>query len=86
MFPDARGERSHWSTVAAPAKLNLALRIVGRRADGYHLLDSLVAPIALFDQVRVSLERQATTDVALCCTPDSAARLLSLMSAPALSV
>ena len=27
----------------APAKLNLTLQIVGRRDDGYHLLDSLVA-------------------------------------------
>jgi 4-diphosphocytidyl-2-C-methyl-D-erythritol kinase len=29
--------------VAAPAKINLYLHVVGRRADGYHLLDSLVA-------------------------------------------
>jgi len=30
-------------TLAAPAKLNLYLHITGKRADAYHLLDSLVA-------------------------------------------
>ncbi len=30
-------------TVFAPAKVNLTLHVTGRRADGYHLLDSLVA-------------------------------------------
>lgn len=29
-------------TVEAPAKINFALHVVGRRADGYHLLDTLV--------------------------------------------
>ncbi len=35
----------------APAKVNLYLRVVGRRADGYHLLDSLVAFATLADRV-----------------------------------
>jgi 4-diphosphocytidyl-2-C-methyl-D-erythritol kinase len=39
--------------VAAPAKLNLYLHVVGRREDGYHLLDSLVAFAADGDAVTV---------------------------------
>ncbi len=35
----------------APAKVNLYLHIVGRRADGYHLLDSLVAFADIGDRV-----------------------------------
>ncbi len=39
----------------APAKINLALHITGRRRDGYHLLDTLVAFGPVAD--RVSAER-----------------------------
>ncbi len=39
--------------VAAPAKVNLYLHVVGRRADGYHLLDSLVAFAGIGDTVEV---------------------------------
>ena len=40
---------------AAPAKFNLYLHVVGRRADGYHLLDSLVAFADIHDTV-IALE------------------------------
>lgn len=35
----------------APAKVNLSLRILGRRADGYHELDSLVAFAGVGDEL-----------------------------------
>jgi len=38
---------------AAPAKLNLYLKVLGRRPDGYHLLDSLVAFVDLADRLEV---------------------------------
>jgi len=37
--------------VRAPAKINLWLNVVGRRADGYHLLDSLIAFTDLADEI-----------------------------------
>ncbi len=36
----------------APAKVNLTLHVTGRRADGYHLLDSLVVFADLGDRLR----------------------------------
>ena len=38
-------------TALARAKVNLALHVVGRRADGYHLLDSLVVFAELGDRI-----------------------------------
>lgn len=37
----------------APAKVNLYLQVVGRRPDGYHLLDSLVVFAGVGDTIRV---------------------------------
>jgi 4-diphosphocytidyl-2-C-methyl-D-erythritol kinase len=37
----------------APAKLNLFLHVVGRRADGYHLLQSVFVPIDRCDAIRI---------------------------------
>lgn len=40
-------------TLDAPAKINLALHIVGQRVDGYHLLDSIVAFTIRGDEIQV---------------------------------
>ena len=37
----------------APAKVNLTLHVTGRRADGYHLLDSLVVFAGVGDRLRL---------------------------------
>ncbi|MDE3020438.1 MAG: 4-(cytidine 5'-diphospho)-2-C-methyl-D-erythritol kinase [Pseudomonadota bacterium] len=39
----------------APAKLNLSLRVVGRRPDGYHLLDSLFRLIDIADRLFITV-------------------------------
>ncbi|MBP3729727.1 MAG: 4-(cytidine 5'-diphospho)-2-C-methyl-D-erythritol kinase [Lachnospiraceae bacterium] len=35
------------------AKINLSLYITGRREDGYHLLDTIYWPVALFDSLKI---------------------------------
>jgi len=43
--------------VLAPAKINLSLKIFGRRNDGFHELDTLIAPISLYDEISVDKVR-----------------------------
>jgi 4-diphosphocytidyl-2-C-methyl-D-erythritol kinase len=40
--------------IRAPAKINLGLRIVGQRVDGYHLLDTIMVPVSLYDEIQIT--------------------------------
>ncbi len=50
---DAGRRGSAWSVWPAPAKLNLFLRIIGRRDDGYHLLQTVFRILDWGDTIRL---------------------------------
>jgi 4-diphosphocytidyl-2-C-methyl-D-erythritol kinase len=39
--------------VLAPAKINLSLKILGRRDDGFHEIETLITPISLCDEIKL---------------------------------
>ena len=45
--------------IRAPAKINLSLRVVGKRADGYHLLDTIMVPVSLYDEIEIHQIRRS---------------------------
>src|SRR3546814_6920608 len=52
--PATAADPAGWAVVErAPAKVNLCLHVTGRRVDGYHELDSLVAFADIADEVVV---------------------------------
>ncbi len=59
--------------IRAPAKINLRLRIVGKRRDGYHLIDSIMVAVSLFDELEIkkrrrkNLQRAAPPQVRVTC-------------------
>lgn len=49
----------------APAKINLSLRVLGRRSDGFHDLRSLMAPVSVFDEL--VFDHKEDGDIAFVC-------------------
>lgn len=49
--------------LAAPAKVNLSLHITGKRADGYHMLDSLVVFTDFGDVVEIHPDERLTLKI-----------------------
>ncbi|MDR2550820.1 MAG: 4-(cytidine 5'-diphospho)-2-C-methyl-D-erythritol kinase [Desulfobulbus sp.] len=54
-------------TVRAPAKINLFLRIIGRRPDGYHLLSTWMQKVDLCDTIELAV---CGEDIRFSCTGD----------------
>jgi 4-diphosphocytidyl-2-C-methyl-D-erythritol kinase len=42
-------------TIDAPAKVNLTLRVLGRREDGFHEIETLMAPVTLADRLEITV-------------------------------
>jgi 4-diphosphocytidyl-2-C-methyl-D-erythritol kinase len=49
--------------IRAPAKINLSLRVVGKRRDGYHLLDTIMVPVSLYDEIEIRKTRPASEKI-----------------------
>src|SRR5215470_4839687 len=56
--------------VIAPAKINLSLRVLGRRSDGFHEIETLIAPISLCDEISVK-SRSGRQGIAFRCDDPS---------------
>lgn len=56
--------------VTAPAKINLSLRVLGRRSDGFHEIETLIAPISLCDKIKIE-QRSGKQEIAFRCDDPS---------------
>lgn len=56
--------------IKCPAKINLTLKITGKRDDGFHNIDSIMQTINLFDYLTISTEKSDETDIILSGTSD----------------
>lgn len=50
--PMQPGSTDNSMTIAAPAKVNLFLELCAKRSDGFHELETVMAPVSLYDQIR----------------------------------
>lgn len=56
-------------TVQSPAKINLFLDITGKRNDGYHLINTVMQSVSLYDDINVSIDQDGN-GISLSCSRD----------------
>ena len=67
----------------ACAKINLFLRVTGRRDDGYHELDSVFLPVSLADEIRLEIRAADEPSVTVNCNLPELARSQNNLAARA---
>jgi 4-diphosphocytidyl-2-C-methyl-D-erythritol kinase len=58
MIVSTRGDRL---TIKAPAKVNLHLEVLGKRADGYHEIETLMVSVSLYDTLVFRVQPSGTS-------------------------
>jgi 4-diphosphocytidyl-2-C-methyl-D-erythritol kinase len=61
--------------IVAPAKVNLVLHVVGLRPDGYHLLETLMAPVSLCDEIEIRASVSKTRRSNITCRVSGPAKV-----------
>ena len=51
--------------IQCPAKINLTLKILNKRADGFHEIDSIMQTINLFDYLNIEVEKSSKNEIFL---------------------
>lgn len=75
MIVDELEKNKRWR-VLAPAKINLFFEILGKRLDGFHEIQTVVAPIDLYD--RLEFERAERPGLSLECYEENGAQCLDV--------
>jgi len=55
--------------IRAPAKVNLSLKVVGKRRDGYHLIDTIMVPVSLYDEIEIARAKPGAKLSVVCDDP-----------------
>lgn len=56
-------------TLPSPAKINLFLRVLGRREDGYHDIETLMVCVGLYDSLRLTIGADSGPVTVRCAHP-----------------
>lgn len=52
-------------TIQCPAKINLTLKVTGKRPDGFHNIESIMQTISLYDYLTINIEPTDETEIIL---------------------